>query len=78
MTMKFKPAKPKGNTFGQLEAGMVFRLSASGDLYMKVNPNDFTSGQDILANTLCFTDHTLYHTDDDEKVFHTTLIVEEE
>lgn len=78
MTMRFKPTKAKANIFGQLESGAVFRLSAFGDLYVKVDPNDFTSGQDILANTLCFTDHTLYQTDDDEKVFHTTLIVEEE
>jgi hypothetical protein len=78
MTMKFKPTKAKANIFGQLESGAVFRLSAFGDLYVKVDPNDFMSGQNIPANTLCFTDYTLYHTDDDDKVLPTTLIVEEE
>lgn len=78
MTMKFKAAKPRGITFSQLEAGTVFRVTQFGDLYMKVNPNVFKSGQGIPANTLCFTDHTLCYTDDDDKVFPTTLIVEEE
>lgn len=78
MTMKFKVTKPKGNTFGQLEVGTVFRLSDFGNLYMKVNPNDFTRGLGITPNTLCFNDHTVYHMGDEEEVFPTTLIVEEE
>lgn len=78
MTMKFKPAKAKANIFGQLEAGAVFRVVQSGDLCMKVDPSGFTFGQGLPANTLCFTDHTLYYTDDGDKVFPTTLIVQEE
>lgn len=80
MTMKFKATKgkPKGNTFGQLDEGAVFRVSHDGDLYMKVDSNNFTSGHDLPANTLCFANHTLSYTGDNAEVFPTTLIVEEE
>lgn len=78
MTMRFKPTKAKANTFGQLEAGAVFRVVQSGELYLKVRSNDFTSGQNIPANTLCLTDFTVYHMDADDKVLPTTLIVQEE
>jgi hypothetical protein len=78
MTMKFKPTKPKGKTFGQLKSGEVFRVTPFGDLYLRVDSNGFRNEQDTRPNTLCFTDHKLYHTLGDDEVFPTTLIVEEE